>query len=341
MAAARESASAVELPSDPQRMAASGAGRDDAGRAGVVEDGADPVAVSAEQPGQDESELGQHVLLSAARAADHHGRRSVEDQPGGQLAVLVELAYLRFVEPGGDVPVDVPGVVAFVVRPHSGEVKTTPRRGVRYPPWTRPSSRRTTRHSSRCSRRSGAVIMAGGQGCRPHLPEAIMAAAPRPASDGAQDAREDGVGVEVVGQRLVRQHDAVAQHVERHLVDVVGQHVVPAAQERQRPAAQDERDRGPRARPVGHVPLQVALADPARRPGGRDEPYGVVDDRGVDVDLLDARPHPDQVRRGQHHLRRTGRDAAPARRSRAPPASSGNPRATFIMNRSTCASGSG
>src|ERR687897_970183 len=63
-------------------------------------------------------------MLSAARAADHHGRRSVEDQPGGQLAVLVELAYLRFVQPGGDVPVDVPGVVAFDIRPQPGEVKT-------------------------------------------------------------------------------------------------------------------------------------------------------------------------------------------------------------------------
>ena len=62
-----ESRSALELPSDPQRMAASGAGRDDArGRAGVVEHGTDPVAVAAEQPGQDERELGQHVLLSAA-----------------------------------------------------------------------------------------------------------------------------------------------------------------------------------------------------------------------------------------------------------------------------------
>ena len=146
---------AVELPSDPQRVAASGAGRDDAGRAGVVEDGADPVAVSAEQPGQDEGELGEHVLLAAARAADHHGRRSVEDQPGGQLAVLVELAYLRFVEPGGDVPVDVPGVVAFVVRPR-------PRRSRAHCPAAGCDSR------PGCARRAGArpATPAGAAGGR-------------------------------------------------------------------------------------------------------------------------------------------------------------------------------
>ena len=95
----------------------------------VVENGADPVAVSAEHPGQDEGEFGKHVLLPAARAADHHGRRSVEDQPRGQLTVLVEFAYLRFIEPGSDVPVDVPGIVALDVRPQSVEVEATP------PPW--------------------------------------------------------------------------------------------------------------------------------------------------------------------------------------------------------------
>ena len=133
---------AVEFPSDAQRVAASGAGRDDAGGAGVgayrgslrsrgsvVEDGADPVAVSAEHPGQDEGELGKHVLLPAARAADHHGRRSVEDQPAGEVAVLVELAYLRFVEPGGDIPVDVPGVVALLVGRIPAKSSPLPRRG--------------------------------------------------------------------------------------------------------------------------------------------------------------------------------------------------------------------
>ena len=89
-----------------------------------------PGCRSAEQSGQDEGEFGKHVLLSAARAADRHGCRSVEDQPRGQLTVLVELADLRFIEAGGDIPVDVPGIVALYVRPDSGEVEAaSPPRG--------------------------------------------------------------------------------------------------------------------------------------------------------------------------------------------------------------------
>ena len=106
-------------------MTAPGAGRNDTCRAGVVEDGADPVAVAAEQSGEDEREFGKHILFHAAWATDHHGCGSVEDEPRGQLTILVEFAYLRFIEPSGDVPVDVPRVVAFDVRPQPGEVETS------------------------------------------------------------------------------------------------------------------------------------------------------------------------------------------------------------------------
>ena len=94
----------------------------------VVEHRADPVAAATEQPGQDEGELGEHVrpCPRPGPPTDVHRGRTVEDQPGRQLAVLVELAHLRFVEPGGDVPVDVPRVVALDVRPQPGEVETAP-----------------------------------------------------------------------------------------------------------------------------------------------------------------------------------------------------------------------
>ena len=39
--------------------------------------------------------------------------------------------------------------------------------------------------------------------------------------DGGQDAAEDVVGADVVGQRLVREHDAVAQDVEGEVVHVL------------------------------------------------------------------------------------------------------------------------
>src|SRR5215211_4398898 len=106
-------------------MTAPGAEWDDTCRAGVVENGTDPVAVAAEQSGQDEREFDKHVLFRAARATDHHGCRPVEDEPCSQLTILVEFAYLRFIEPGSDVPVDVPGVVALYVLPQAGEVKTS------------------------------------------------------------------------------------------------------------------------------------------------------------------------------------------------------------------------
>src|SRR5215211_4430328 len=160
--------------------------------------------------------------------------------------------------------------------------KPVPRRGVRYPPWTRPSSRRTTRHSSRSSSWSVPFIFCGGSGGSSPLlagraaSSLFIGTARRPGGQGghppcgtarswlqhhirhrhgAQHPDQDGVGVEVVGQRLVRQHNAVAQHVECHFIDVAREHVVPAAQERECPAAKDERDRGPRARPVAHVPV--------------------------------------------------------------------------------------
>jgi len=110
--------------SNPQCMTAPAGRRDDAYRAGVVENGTDPVAAAAEQSGQDDCQLDKDVLFRTTRATDHHGCRSVEDKPCGQLTILVELAYLRFIEAGSDVPVDVPGVVALDVRPQTVEVES-------------------------------------------------------------------------------------------------------------------------------------------------------------------------------------------------------------------------
>ena len=50
------------------------------------------------------------------------GRAQVEQEPRGDLAVLVVLADVRRVHPGGDVPVDVPDVVAGLVFAEGREV---------------------------------------------------------------------------------------------------------------------------------------------------------------------------------------------------------------------------
>ena len=69
---------ALELVPDAQGVAAAGAGRHDPGRDAVVQQRPDAVAAAAEQPGQGQGELGQHVVLAAAGAADRHRGRPVE-----------------------------------------------------------------------------------------------------------------------------------------------------------------------------------------------------------------------------------------------------------------------
>ena len=54
--------------------------------------------------------------------------------------------------------------------------------------------------------------------------------------DGEQDLVEEIVGGDAVGERLVREHEPVAHHVEREIADVLGQRVGPPAEERQRRA---------------------------------------------------------------------------------------------------------
>ena len=62
--------------------------------------------------------------------------------------------------------------------------------------------------------------------------------------DVAHDAsRIDVVRRHAVGERLVGEHEAMAQHVRREVGHVLGQHVVAAAQVSQRAAALDEVDR--------------------------------------------------------------------------------------------------
>jgi hypothetical protein len=113
------------------------------------------------------------------------------------------------------------------------------------------------------------------------------------------------VGADVVGERLIRQHDAVPQHVEGDLADVGGQRVIAAAGERQRASAGHQCDRGARAGPVADVPLQVE-SRVQRQPGRGHQPHGVVDHGGVDVDVAHPFLHVDQVRRVEHRADRLG-----------------------------------
>ena len=68
------------------------------------------------------------------------------------------------------------------------------------------------------------------------------------AADGVEDARQQVVGGDAVAERVVREHEPVAQHVRGEVGDVLGDHVVAPAQQRQRLRGLDHADRPARAR---------------------------------------------------------------------------------------------
>ena len=90
----------------------------------AVEHGPDPVAVPRQDPGQRRHEVDEDApLLPLGLDGPEVDRRAeVEQEPGRDLAVLEELADVRRVHPGGDVPVDVADVVAVLVLAQVGEV---------------------------------------------------------------------------------------------------------------------------------------------------------------------------------------------------------------------------
>ena len=120
-----------EFGPDAQRVPAPGAWRHDTHcsgvvQPGVVEQGADAVPAPAEQPGEHQRKLAEHVVLAAPGRPHRHGRRTVEHQPHVELTVFGEDAKLRLVQPGGDVPVDMPRVVALGVFAQSDQVGSGP-----------------------------------------------------------------------------------------------------------------------------------------------------------------------------------------------------------------------
>ena len=160
------------------------------------------------------------------------------------------LAHVRRLQPRGDVPVDVAHVVVVLVFAQVGEieaeaaeqravvavqqaVETADHRPLE-PPQDAPQDLR--------GRRLGHGVSSGFSGAGTCCMHALDRARRR---------------VMPVGERLVGQHEAVAQHVGREVGDVLGQHVVAAAQERERPRALDQVDRRARARAEREVAREV------------------------------------------------------------------------------------
>ena len=114
---------------------------------------------------------------------------------------------------------------------------------------------------------------------------------------------------EVAGERFVREHEAVAQHVGGDVEHVLGQGVGAAAQQGQGPCPGDEPEARPRAGAVLDEIGEVGEAEVGRRPCGQDEVHRVVDDAAVDVHVIGGALQRDELLGVEHRIGRRRVDA--------------------------------
>jgi hypothetical protein len=107
---------------DGEHLAPAAARRDHAVDLLAVVQRADAVAAPRQQARQHGDEVGRHVALPDVGRAEVHRLAQVEQEPGGDFAILVELAHVRRLQPCGHVPVDMAHVVAVLVFAQVGDV---------------------------------------------------------------------------------------------------------------------------------------------------------------------------------------------------------------------------
>ena len=127
-------------------------------------------------------------------------------------------------------------------------------------------------------RRPAARRRSGGR-----LPDSRHAlASPAASMAGAltrlEDALDDRVGGDAIGQRRVAHDQSMAQDVRGKGRHVGRQHVAAAMEQRQGAGAVDEVDRATRAGTVGHIRLEIGRAPVAQATGGLDDAHGVTRD---------------------------------------------------------------
>ena len=103
------------------------------------------------------------------------------------------------------------------------------------------------------------------------------------ATDALEHAVEQVVGLHAVAERVVREHEAVAQDVRGEVGDVLGHDVVAAAQQRERLGGLDGADRAARGGAELDQALQLVQAVLAGVAGGVAERDGVADHVAVHV----------------------------------------------------------
>ena len=102
---------------------AAGARRQHGVDAVAVEQRADAVAAASEKPREQRHELRRDVALLDVARTEIDRRTQVEQQPGGDFALLVVLANIGNLEASRDVPVDVADVVVVLILAQIGEIE--------------------------------------------------------------------------------------------------------------------------------------------------------------------------------------------------------------------------
>ncbi len=103
-----------------------------------------------------------------------------------------------------------------------------------------------------------------------------------------------------LGQRLVARHQAVAQDVGGDVVDVLGQGVVAAPQQREGAGGGDQAEAGAGAGPEGQQLLELGQLELGGVAGGQHQAHGVLDHAVVDVDLVGQVLQRQQVGQAEH-----------------------------------------
>ncbi|MNS88401.1 hypothetical protein D3C72_1223720 [compost metagenome] len=89
----------------------------------AIEHGADAVAVARQQQRHHRGEVGEQVALAHRARAELDRAAQVQHEPRGDVAVFLELAHVRGLQPRGHVPVDMAHVVAGAVFAQVGQVE--------------------------------------------------------------------------------------------------------------------------------------------------------------------------------------------------------------------------
>ena len=241
-----------------------------------------PPTAPGRQPGQHAHRALGHVGLQPLGGAERHRGGHVQHEPGGHRALGHVEPHVRLARAGGGGCVQAADVVTGLVGAQRRRARcpAPPRRPVL--PRERAAGAPGERQVQRLDEAPGDRPRAPG-GPRPaqrrQAPGCRHAATPPSSQRGSASvvmaARLDRVHHllqhlvrrHAVAERLVAQHQPVAQHVGREVADVREHHVRPAAQQRQRAGGLDQPDRPTRAGAVLHVAGQVVQA-PAR-PGLR------------------------------------------------------------------------